>query len=278
MKLEDQILNKYGGKEGAEDDAAAASTDPSPPDDPADSKERAEANKVETPAASSGTAALKAAVPTGSSLASERKRKMFTGYSQLVVATNRISENAPMSVQLEVNDVDRKVIAPGCLETDGEAEGKGSEEPEPEASSEKPSADGEAKTGTDIVPDPVTDSKHDQNQTENEKHDEEQDVFDQTIENSSREPTPGPHVNVGSSDWSDSGLVGSEQDGDWCAGESDEELQFGCTPLALEAGLCYLPAPEFNTVASPVSPRSPRSRQSSSSQLTTPVLNNGMYL
>ncbi|KAL8586580.1 hypothetical protein ACOMHN_053933 [Nucella lapillus] len=57
-----------------------------------------------------------------------------------------------------------------------------------------------------------------------------------------------------SGDWSDSGHVGSEGDADAFADDDDEGLRLECVPLALEAGICYLPAPAFDAVASPDSP------------------------
>ena len=325
VKLEDQILNKYGAKEDAEDDKAAASADPSPPPGDASRTKQgvAKAVEVKTPvaagserstaadpgtttatgsgtttatgsgtstasgsgssttagsgtsaAAGSGPATLKAKEPTEDSQAFERRKRMFSGYSSRVVASSSISDSRPSSAQQEVNEVDGKVVTPDRSEPDGQSDDNtGLKEHEGDETMTEKNTSHDPELGKEDE-----DEVDNENQIENEGDGDYEDVFDQPHENSSREPTPAPHVHVGSSDWSDSGLVGSDQDADSYADESEEELQSMGVPLALEAGLCYLPAPEFDSVASPVSPRSPRSRRSSMSQTTTPRLNHGMYL
>ena len=317
VKLEDQILNKYGAKEDAEDDKAAAPADPSPPPGDASRTKQGDAKAVEvkTPAAAgsetstaadsgtstaagsgtstasgsgtsaaagsgtsvaagSGPATLKAKEPTEDFQAFERRKRMFSGYSSQAVTSNSISDSTPSSAQQEENEVDGKVIIPDRSEPDGQSDDNtGLKEHEGDETMTEKNTAHDPELGKEDE-----DETENENQIDNERDGDLEDVFDQPHVNSSREPTPAPHVHVGSSDWSDSGLVGSDQDGDSYADESEEELQSMGIPLALEAGLCYLPAPEFDSVASPVSPRSPRSRRSSMSQTTTPRLNHGMYL
>ncbi|XP_070208259.1 uncharacterized protein [Littorina saxatilis] len=230
VKLEDQILGRLANNV---EEATTAGKHNADATATGDNSATASAGS----AATSLTATLKVTEPSEESEASARRRKMFSGYAKLAVASRRLSVHGPT----ESNEADRQLKTP-----------------EPQELEENIDEEADEVTVDKEQVEPDTD------QTDNQGTSEElsAEVFHLLDEDNEHAP-PAPQVRVACSEWSDSGHEGSDRDDDTCGDESDEELQFACAPMALDADLAYLPAPEFNMVASPLSPRTPRSRLSS---------------
>ncbi|XP_076456357.1 uncharacterized protein LOC143290727 [Babylonia areolata] len=253
VKLEDQILTKYANKDTKEAEPKAAEQpekEPTAKRQEEEKEEEEEQTKTPTPTPNPNPNSLASTLKPEpqDSQASDRRRKMFAGYARLVVSTKRVADSESESAETE-------------LKEDGLDEKK-----KGEVSKDKTTEAGHVTGNKEDSEAAITklDVSTVSGEEDEKKHDEKNQPEKQTgsTEQDQEKKTPLPQVNLAASDWSDSGHVGSDTE-DMYAEDSDSEEQ-ECAPLALEAGICYLPAPEFDAVGSPGSLLSPRSTTSSS--------------